>query len=70
MKINTKKIKLIEVPDTTVIDGVEYFNIGTDMASADPSAYGRAVKKGDIKKIKEMESEKGYYVLLPNGEYM
>ncbi len=40
------------------------------MASADPSAYGRAVKKGDIKKIKEMESEKGYYVLLPNGEYM
>ncbi len=70
MEKNTKEIKLIQVPDTTVIDGVEYYNMGTDMASADPFVYGRAVKNGDIKKMKEMESQKGYYALLPNGEYM
>ncbi len=40
------------------------------MASDDPMAYGRLIKAGKYEEAAAMEKQKGYWILLPNGEYL
>jgi len=67
----TPKVKeIIEVPAKEVVDGKVVYNAGADMASANPFVYGRLVRAGKWKEAEKMTQEKGYRVLLENGEYL
>ncbi len=63
-------MKLEEIPEEEIKDGEIVYNLGFNMADADPFKYGRLIKAGKLKEAKEMLDEKGYHVLLDNGEYM
>lgn len=65
------KVKdIVEVPVTEVVDGEVVYNMGADMASADPFRYGRLVRAGKLKEAEKMEQERGHKVLLENGEFL
>ena len=67
----TKKIiRLIEIPEEEIVDGETVYNIGSNMADADPSVYGRLMRDGKIEEAKKMLNEKGYHVLLDDGTFM
>jgi len=63
-------MKAEEIPEEEVIDGKVVYNLGSNMADADPFKYGRLVKAGKLKEAEEMLNAKGYHILLDNGEYM
>ena len=65
-----KIIKLVEIPEEGVIEGKVVYNTGSNMADADPFKYGRLLKAGKLKEAEKMYNEKGYNVLLDNGEFM
>lgn len=65
-----KIIRIEKVPEEEVVDGKIVYNTGADMASADPSVYGRLMRAGKRKEAEKMLNEKGYWVLLEDGTYM
>ena len=66
----TRKIKFVEIPETEIINGEEVYNTGCCMADADPMVYGRLLKASKNEEAEAMLNEKGFNVLLDNGEYM
>ena len=63
-------MKLEEIPEEEIIDGEVVYNLGSNMADADPIKYGRLLKAGKLKEAEEMLNTKGFHVLLDDGEYM
>ena len=69
-----ENIRIVEVPVTTVKGKGKNkeitYNVGADMASADPIRYSRLIKAGKIKEAKAMVEDKGFNVIDEDGEYL
>lgn len=65
-----KKYRMIEIPEEEVINGEVVYNLGSNMADADPFLYNRLLKAGKLKAARKMLNEKGYWALKEDGTYM
>ncbi len=55
--------KMIPIPPKSVnADGEIQYNLGADMASADPFVYGRLIREGKFEEAEAMTREQGYKI--------
>lgn len=59
-------MKIKKVPAFEIKNGEVVYNIGSNMASADPRAYSKLMKAGKYEEAKKMQNTPMYMVVEPN----
>lgn len=53
----------IDIPVVEIVDGEVTYNMGADMASADPIRYSRLIRQGKEKEAEQMWNQTGVRIV-------